>query len=149
MISDKTVYGFASVVGDLLHPGHLIYLEEAKKHCDFLYCGLICDPTDRAFKNTPIESTFERYVRLKSCKYVDEVIPLDGEEDLALALRSLDIDIRFVGADYIGKDFTGKDICDRRNIDIYYCSRSHNMSSTSLRERIYEAETCKDKYESK
>ena len=133
------IVGFASVVGDMLHAGHILYLNEAKEHCDVLYCGLIADPRlDRPEKNEPVQSLFERWIQIDSHKSVDVVVPLMGEADLLLALRSLPIDIRFVGADYIGKDFTGKSWCLENNIKIHYCRRSHGLSSTELRRRIEE-----------
>ena len=135
------VIGFTSVVGDMLHAGHALMLDECKKYCDYLYVGLIDDPTkDRPFKNKPVQSLFERYVQIVTHKAVDEVVPLEGEADLELALRSLPINVRFVGADYIGKDFTGKSICEELGIKIIYNKRNHKLSSTELRERIKVAE---------
>lgn len=133
--------GFTSVVGDLMHAGHALMLDECKMHCDYLYVGIIDDPTkDRPWKNKPIQSLFERYAQLVAHRAVDEVVPLDGEADLDLALRSLPIDIRFVGDDYRGKDFTGKDTCAELGIEIYYNRRAHGLSSTELRERVANGE---------
>ena len=132
--------GFTSVVGDLLHPGHIAMIQECAEQCDYLIVGLICDPTDRPYKNEPVESVFERWVRLAHCDGVDEVIPMQGEKDLALALQILDYDVRFVGEEYRHKDFTGKDICEERGIPIVYNRRGHELSSTNLRKRIYHAE---------
>ena len=135
------VIGFTSVVGDLFHAGHIRMIEECKKHCDYLIVGLICDPSDRKFKNKPIESVYERYYRISRCKGVDKVVPLENEADLKLFLEmSFDIDIRFVGEDYKDKDFTGKDVCKRKGIKIYYNDRQHGLSSKSLRERVKDAE---------
>lgn len=137
---DKNIIvGFTSVVGDMLHAGHVLMLDECKQYCDYLYVGLIDDPTkDRPEKNKPIQSLFERYIQLASNRSVDEVIPLDGEADLDLALKSLPIDIRFVGEDYIGRDFTGKETCNTLGIKIIYNRRKHNLSSTNLRKAIEE-----------
>lgn len=130
------VIGFTSVVGDFMHAGHTLMLDECKQHCDYLYVGLITDPTkDRPWKNKPVQSLFERYTQLAAHRAVDEVVPLDGEADLDLALKSLPIDIRFVGEDYIGKDFTGKTTCEQLGIKIFYNSRAHGLSSTELRRR--------------
>ena len=134
------IIGFTSVVGDLFHAGHIRMIEECRRHCDYLIVGLICDPSDRKFKNKPIESVYERYYRISRCKGVDQVIPLQNEADLKLFLEmSFDISIRFVGEDYKDKDFTGKDVCKRKGIRIYYNDRQHGLSSTSLRERVKEA----------
>lgn len=133
---DEIVIGFTSVVGDMLHAGHTLMLDECKMYCDYLYVGLIDDPTkDRPEKNKPVQSLFERYQQLSSHRAVDEVIPLDGEDDLDLAIRSLPIDVRFVGEDYVGKDFTGKDTCAKLGIKIIYNKRKHKLSSTELRIR--------------
>ena len=131
------IIGFTSVVGDFLHAGHTLMLEECKRYCDFLYVGLIVDPTtDRPEKNKPIQSVFERYVQIAGNKHVDEVVPLENEADLDLALKSLPIDVRFVGEDYIGLNFTGKETCERLGIKIIYNRRKHGLSSSELRRRI-------------
>lgn len=135
------IIGFTSVVGDLLHAGHVLMLDECKRHCDYLYVGIIADPTtDRPEKNKPIQSLFERYVQLVAHRAVDEVVPLGGEADLELALRSLPINIRFVGDDYRDKAFTGKKTCQELGIEIFYNSRAHGLSSTELRRRVADGE---------
>ena len=61
---------------DLLHAGHIKMLEDAKRQCDYLICAIQTDPTlDRPEKNRPIQSVVERYIQLKGCKYVDEIVP--------------------------------------------------------------------------
>ncbi len=143
------VIGFTSVVGDLLHPGHLAMINESAEQCDILIVGLVCDPTDRRSKNKPVETVFERYYRLMSAKGVHSVVPLQGEQDLRLALELLDYDIRFVGEEYKDQFFTGKDICERRGKQIIYNRRQHNLSSTTLRQRVAYAERMKDGTEEK
>lgn len=138
------VIGFTSVVGDFLHAGHALMLDECKRYCDYLYVGLIDDPTkDRPEKNKPVQSLFERYVQLVSHRAVDEVVPLDGEKDLELAIKSLPINVRFVGDDYIGKEFTAKGICEKLGIKIIYNKRAHGLSSSELRERVNRVENGK------
>lgn len=137
------IRGFTSVVGDFLHAGHALMLDECKRYCDYLYVGLIIDPTtDRPEKNKPIQSAFERYIQIRSHRAVDEVIPLDGEADLLLAIKALPIDIRFVGDDYKGKEFTGKKECTDMGIQIIFNRRDHGLSSSELRERIKDGELC-------
>lgn len=134
---DGLVVGFTSVVGDMLHAGHAIMLDECKMYCDYLYVGLIDDPTkDRPWKNKPVQSLFERYQQLVSHRAVDEVIPLSGEDDLDLALKSLPIDVRFVGEDYKTVWFTGRETCENLGIKIIFNRRKHGLSSSQLRERI-------------
>ena len=122
---------------DLLHAGHALMLKEAKSVCDYLICGLHVDPqVERPNKNKPIQSIVERYIQLSSVKYVDEVIPYNLEKDLHDILLGYPIDIRIIGADYRDADFSGKDLCLTKGIEIYYNERSHNFSSTELRQRI-------------
>jgi len=108
-------------------------LEEAKQQCEWLIVGLQTDPTiDRPEKNRPVQSVLERYIQLRGCKYVDEIIPYDTEQDLLNLLLILKPEVRIVGAEYEHKDFTGKDL----PIKIYYNKRDHNFSSTELRNRL-------------
>ncbi len=137
----KPIIGYTSVVGDLLHPGHMAMLDECKKHCDYLYCGVVCDPTkDRPFKNKPVQSVFERFYQVWAHRAVDQVIPLEDEADLLLSLKTLKPDIRFVGSDYIDRDFTGKEYCISAGIKLFYNNRDHGFSSTELRNRIVSAD---------
>lgn len=129
---------------DLLHAGHILMLKEAKSVCDYLICGLHVDPqVERPQKNKPIQSVVERYIQLSSVEYVDEVIPYNFEKDLADILLGYNIDVRIIGADYKGDNFSGLDICESKGIEIYYNERSHDFSSTELRQRIARAENNK------
>ena len=133
MKKSHKIIGFTAGAMDLLHPGHLLMLEECKQHCDYLIVGLHEDPSiERPKKNSPIETIEERMIRLKGCKYVDSFVIYKTEEDLLTLLKQLKIDVRFVGEDHKGKPFTG----DSLPIKIYWNSRSHNYSSTNLRNRI-------------
>lgn len=129
---------------DLLHAGHILMLKEAKSVCDYLICGLHVDPQiERPNKNKPIQSLVERYIQLSSVKYVDEIIPYNYEKDLHDILLGYPINIRIIGADYENIEFSGKDICQSKDIEIYYNKRSHDFSSTELRQRISQAESKK------
>jgi glycerol-3-phosphate cytidylyltransferase len=126
--------GFTCSCFDLFHAGHVLMLQEARAQVDYLIVGLQTDPTiDRKEKNKPIQSVFERFVQLKGCKYVDEIVIYETEHDLLNILKSYRIDMRFVGEEYRDKDFTGKDI---PGIEIVYNSRKHDFSTTELRKRI-------------
>ena len=75
---------------DLLHAGHIKMLEEAKTVCDYLIVGLQLDPTlDRPNKNKPTQSIVERYIQLKACRSVDEIIPYNTEADLMDILKEI------------------------------------------------------------
>tara|TARA_Y100000310_G_scaffold34476_1_gene32649 strand:+ start:5818 stop:6219 length:402 start_codon:yes stop_codon:yes gene_type:complete len=129
--------GFTASVFDLLHAGHISMLEEAKNNCEYLICGLQIDPSiDRDWKNPPVQSIVERYIQLYAVKYVDEIIPYATEKDLEDILKTMNINVRFIGEEYFDKNFTGKDICIQRKIRLFYNSRKHDFSTSELRGRI-------------
>ena len=131
---------------DLFHAGHVKMLEEAKSKCDYLIVGLQLDPSiDRPKKNKPTQSIIERYVQLRGCKYIDEIIPYVSENDLIDVLSSFKIDLRIIGEEYIDKVFTGKDYCVNNGIEIYYNKREHRFSSSALRKQVVKSEN-KKKY---
>ena len=143
-VIDSLLYdtvGFTCSCFDLLHAGHIIMLQYAKARCDKLIVGLQTDPTtDRPEKNKPIQSLEERRIQLEAVKYVDEIFTYSTEKDLYKNLLFINPDVRILGSDYIGKSFTGDDL----DIKIYYHDRSHNYSTTNLREKI-ESEKNKSK----
>lgn len=129
---------------DLLHAGHIKMLEDAKRQCDYLICGLQTDPTiDRPEKNKPVQSVVERYIQLKGCVFVDEVVPYATEQDLEDILRSFKIDVRILGEEYREKNFTGRLYCEEKGIELYYNRRDHRFSSSGLRQTVAEKEITK------
>ena len=133
-MKNKKIIGFTCSSFDLLHAGHILMLEDAKKQCDYLIVGLQTDPTiDRPQdKNKPIQSLKERKIQLEAVKYIDEIIEYSTEKELYKLLKKINPDIRILGSDYKEKSFTGDDL----NIKIYYHERNHNFSSTNLRKKI-------------
>lgn len=126
---------------DLLHAGHVKMLEEAKRVCDYLIVGLQLDPSiDRAEKNAPTQTIIERYIQLKGCIHVDEIVPYVTENDLLDILQSFKIDVRIVGDEYLEKQYTGRSYCEEKGIEVYYNSRDHRFSSSGLRKQVKLAE---------
>ena len=132
-MSDSKIVGFTCSAFDLLHTGHVLMLEDAKKHCDYLIVGLHSNPKlDRPNKNSPIQSLNERKIQLKAVKYIDEILIYDTESDLYKILEKIKPDLRILGSDYKNRDFTGKDL----NIPIYFHERNHDFSSSNLRKKF-------------
>ena len=119
---------------DLFHAGHVLMMEEAKSVCDYLIVCLQTDPSiDRSEKNSPVQSILERQIQVESCKYVDEVIIYDTEEDVMEISNSIDWDVRILGDEYKDKYFTGREeYLDK----CYFNKRPHDFSSSELRERV-------------
>jgi glycerol-3-phosphate cytidylyltransferase len=127
---------------DLLHAGHIAMLSEAKNHCDYLIAGLQTDPTiDRPdTKNPPVQSIVERQIQLSACRFVDEVVVYQTEQDLIDLLLILPLDVRILGVEYADKEFTGRWEGSERGIELVFNGRDHSFSSSSLRKRVAEAQ---------
>ena len=143
--ADGKKIGITFSTFDMLHAGHIAMLSEAKNHCDYLICGLQTDPTiDRPdTKNRPVQSIVERQIQLAACRYVDEVVVYQTEQDLIDLLLILPVDVRVLGVEYEDKDYTGRQECYQRGIEIVFNDRDHSFSSSNLRRRVVEAETFK------
>ena len=137
------IIGITFSAWDLLHAGHIAMLAEAKNHCDYLIVALQTDPTiDRPdTKNAPIQSIVERQIQLAACRYVDEVVVYQTEQDLIDLLLILPLDVRILGVEYKERSFTGDNECYNRGIELVFNSRDHSFSSSSLRKRVIHAET--------
>ena len=135
--------GFTCSTFDLFHAGHVMMLQEAKTQCDYLIVGLQTDPTvDRpGTKNKPVQTLLERFIQVKACKYVDEIVPYTTEKELLDILTSYQIDVRIIGEEYKDKQFTGYNL----PISVYFNSRQHSFSTTELRQRVLDAEKNKAK----
>lgn len=127
---------------DLLHAGHIKMLEDAKQQCDYLIVGLQTDPTiDRPEKNKPVQTVVERYIQLKGCKFVDEIVPYATEDDLVDVLQSFKIDVRILGDEYKDKNFSGREYCEKSGIQLFYNKREHRFSSSGLRKVVADKES--------
>lgn len=124
--------GFYPLVADVIHAGHMIALEEAKKYCDKLIVGLHCNPVYKQ----PIQTIYERYMQLRAIKFIDEIIPYQNIDDVRNVILSLDFDVYFLGEDHYGKNWECYEVVEMLNKEIIYLSRRHPYSSTYVKERI-------------
>lgn len=127
--SEKMKIGFFPMVADILHSGHMLSLEEAKKHCDFLIVGLHCKPN---YKD-PQQSIYERYMQLRAVKWIDEVIPYENIDKDANIFVSLDYDVYFLGEDHKTDNWELKDTIESLEKEIVYLKRKHNYSSSRIK----------------
>ena len=135
------IVGFTCGAFDLCHAGHFLMFKECKSLCDFLIVGLHSDPSiDRPSKNKPIQTIEERLIILNGIKYIDKVITYNTEKELLDTLKIFNSTYpkfhRILGEDWKGKEFTGHDLA----ISNIFNSRTHNYSTTDLRNRVYESE---------
>jgi glycerol-3-phosphate cytidylyltransferase len=147
MERDNLKVGITFSAFDLLHAGHIKMLEEAKRQCDYLIVGLQTDPTiDRPEKNKPTQTVVERYIQIKGCRFVDEIVPYTTEQDLEDILRAFKIDVRIVGDEYQDKNFTGRTYCKEKEIELHFNTRDHRFSSSELRKQVCQKEMDESKY---
>ena len=135
--------GFTSGYFDIMHPGHILMLQECKRYCDYLIVGVndVKDWNDGSWKqpdgrhkNEPIWTPKERLMMVESNKNVDQAFLYDGEPALYEYLsENVDwIDVRILGEDHRGKPFTGDDL----SIEIIFNSRDHDYSTTNTIAKI-------------
>jgi D-beta-D-heptose 7-phosphate kinase/D-beta-D-heptose 1-phosphate adenosyltransferase len=96
---------------DILHKGHVSYLEEAKKMGDILILGLNTDASVRRLKGQgrPVNSEKDRAYVLAGLNSVDYVVSFDEDTPYEL-IKQVQPDILVKGADYEGKEVVGSDI---------------------------------------
>ena len=137
--------GFVASTFDIYHPGYALMLKECRDNCNYLVVALHENPAwERDGKNSPIMSLHERFLLLKSIRYIDEIAPYSNEDELINLLKFYSPDIRFLGSDYdtpeMKKKITGYLLCR----ETYYISRFHDYSSSGIRKKIYESEKYKE-----
>ena len=111
-IRDKKII-FTNGCFDILHAGHVRYLETAKSYGDVLILGLNSDRSVRALKGEtrPINTQLDRALILAALEAVDYVVIFDEDTpyDLIKVIRP---HILVKGGDYEGKEVVGQDIAD-------------------------------------
>jgi len=87
---NERIIGYAFVVADLLHYGHINFLRQCKKYCDFLIVGIYTDELTATYKRTPIIPFWQRKELLKELKCVDLIVNVYfGERDQTYPMRRL------------------------------------------------------------
>jgi D-beta-D-heptose 7-phosphate kinase / D-beta-D-heptose 1-phosphate adenosyltransferase len=114
---------------DILHIGHIKYLEEAKKLGDILIIGLNSDGSVKRLKgkNRPINTQDSRSYILASLEVVDYVVIFDEDTPLNL-IKLINPDILVKGGDYEGKKVIGQDIV--KELKIVEFIAGHGTSKT-------------------
>ncbi|WP_305553851.1 adenylyltransferase/cytidyltransferase family protein [Methanobrevibacter sp. V74] len=131
------IIGYTAGVYDLFHIGHLNLLKNAKGMCDKLIVGVTVDELV-SYKNKKAFIPYdERIEMVRSCRYVDAVVPQNDMDKLAMC-KKLGASYLFVGDDWYGsekwknyeKEF------NKNNIKIIYFPYTKGISSTRIRELL-------------
>lgn len=128
---------FTNGVFDLLHPGHLRYLRQARSLGDALVVGVNTDRSVRAIKGDarPVTPEYERAEILAALDCVDCVV-LFGELTPYELIQRLQPDVLVKGADWSEKDMIGRDIVEGRGGQVVRVPFETGYSTTSIIERI-------------
>jgi len=111
-VRDKKII-FTNGCFDILHAGHVRYLETAKSYGDILILGLNSDRSVTALKgkNRPINAQLDRAYILAALEAVDYVVVFDEDTPYDL-IKAIKPHILVKGGDYEGKQVIGQDIAD-------------------------------------
>ena len=128
---------FTNGVFDILHPGHLRYLQAARRHGDLLVVGLNSDASVRRNKGParPINPEHERAEALAALDCVDAVSIFDADTPAAI-IRRVQPDILVKGADWPADQIVGRDTVEARGGRVILEPVEQGYSTTSIIERV-------------
>ena len=134
--SGKTIV-FTNGVFDLLHIGHLRYLEEAKSLGDTLLVGINSDRSVRLLKGSdrPITVESERAEVLAALTCVDGVVIFDEETPRDL-IQAIQPDVLVKGSDWAEDAIVGRDIVEARGGRVVRVAFQPGHSTTGIVEKI-------------
>ena len=135
--ADGRTIVFTNGVFDLLHPGHVRYLADARAEGDVLVVGLNSDRSVRAIKGPgrPVISELERAEVLAALACVDAVCVFD-EETPAAIIADLQPDVLVKGADWAADEIVGRDVVEARGGRVVRMAVAPGYSTTNIVERI-------------
>jgi rfaE bifunctional protein nucleotidyltransferase chain/domain len=128
---------FTNGVFDLLHVGHLRYLQHARELGDALIIGLNSDRSVRQIKGSgrPITAEAERAEILEALTCVDGVVIFDEATPFEL-IAALQPDVLVKGADWAADAIVGRDIVEARGGRVVRIAVEPGHSTTAIVERI-------------
>ena len=133
----KRKIAFTNGCFDILHLGHVSYLQEAKKAADILIVGLNSDRSVKKIKGPkrPIVDERSRAAVLAALACVDHVVLFDGETPIKL-IEAVKPDILIKGADWKGKGAVGSECVRAYGGKVKFIKYVKGLSSTRIINRI-------------
>jgi D-beta-D-heptose 7-phosphate kinase/D-beta-D-heptose 1-phosphate adenosyltransferase len=132
---------FTNGVFDILHPGHVRYLQAARRHGDVLIVGLNSDASVRRNKGPerPINPEAERGELLEALACVDAVSVFD-EDTPAEIIRRVQPDVLVKGADWAPDHIVGRDTVEARGGRVLLEPVERGYSTSTIIERVRRAD---------
>lgn len=129
---------FTNGVFDILHPGHVRYLKEARALGDKLIVGINSDRSVKALgkaPDRPINPENERAEVLRALACVDEVVIFDEDTPHAIITR-IQPDILVKGADWGENEIIGRDVVEAKAGKVVRIPLAAGYSTTSIINKI-------------
>jgi D-glycero-beta-D-manno-heptose 1-phosphate adenylyltransferase len=128
---------FTNGVYDLLHPGHVRYLNLARGFGDALIVGVNSDRSVRANKGPtrPVNPELERAEVIAALAAVDAAVIFDDDTPDAI-IRRLQPDVLVKGADWPADQIVGRDIVEGRGGRVVRAEIEEGYSTSALIERV-------------
>jgi len=146
-MTDNTNLGHRVYTGgtfDILHRGHLNLLQQCRKIAGpggTVVIGLNSDAFIARYKQRPPMLDYDnRRELLEACRYVDEVVVNEGDEDSKVVLSKVCPDFVVIGSDWAARDYYAQmmftqEWLDEREISLVYVPYTEGISSTDVRNR--------------
>ena len=133
---------FTNGVFDLLHPGHVRYLQAARHEGDALIVGVNSDRSVRANKgpSRPIIPENERAELLAALACVDAVVIFDDDTP-ADVIRRVQPDVLVKGADWAADQIVGRETVEARGGKVVRIPVEQGWSTSNILEKIRATET--------
>ncbi|HEV7960688.1 MAG TPA: D-glycero-beta-D-manno-heptose-7-phosphate kinase [Rhizomicrobium sp.] len=131
--------GFTNGCFDLVHPGHISLLRQARAKCDRLVVGLNSDASVRRLKGAgrPVQDEMARAIVLASLAMADLVV-IFGDDTPENLIRQLRPDVLVKGADYRRADIVGADFVSSYGGEVVLAELVPEQSTSSLISRARE-----------
>jgi D-beta-D-heptose 7-phosphate kinase/D-beta-D-heptose 1-phosphate adenosyltransferase len=140
MRNQKKKVVFTNGTFDIIHRGHVEYLQAAKKLGDVLIVGLNTDASIRRIKGKgrPVNKNGDRAIVLASLGCVDYVC-FFGEDTPQNLINKIVPDVLVKGADWNVVDIVGKDIVEHHGGIVRTIKLTRGKSTTNTIERVLKA----------
>jgi rfaE bifunctional protein nucleotidyltransferase chain/domain len=128
---------FTNGAFDILHLGHVDYLEKARNLGDRLVVGLNTDSSVSRYKgpDRPVQDEKSRSRVLASLQFVDMVVLFDEDTPLAL-ISTLVPDVLVKGSDYLAENIVGADVVKNAGGEVKTIDFVTGYSSSKAIEKI-------------
>ena len=129
---------FTNGVFDILHPGHIRYLRDARALGDLLIVGVNSDRSVKALNKAPgrpINAEDERAEVLSALASVDAVVVFDENTPHEI-ISAIQPDILVKGADWGENAIVGRDVVEARGGKVVRITLAEGYSTTKIIERI-------------